>query len=522
MNLQKKLFINWFFPKELPPCFNIDIFSNTYDILLSKAKENTKSSKMFNYSIPKNRSSRRKIWIVNPINYIILCNTICESWNDIETLMIDEKWIRSFTSVDLNGDKIKYKHDFSKFLETSMCSWIGKKFLLKLDINRFYSSVYTHTIPWIIHGKNHAKKKRNDKSLLWNKLDYLVRRLQDQQSIWIPTWIDTSFIISEIIVTYIGNRVSSNFDAIEILRYADDFHIYANSHQEIDEVKSYFQVILNDIELWLNDEKTSIISSLEIFQKNWSHTLSTFNFWYNESYTQSQKILKYFSTMYELVQSISDDKIISYWLEVIKNLKVENDAWDTFERLLLKTIIHYPINIKLVSRILLSYNKAGYALNKQLIYEVCNTLILTWISIWKHYEVCRWLWLILKLKIDLDDTLVETILFSDNTLWKIIVMDLIDKSLVNKYKYKSVLNKIESSLNNWDMLDEYRLLRYEAYINSWLDIDANLIDDIEFFSYIKWENIWFYNSDIDLELFDINSLEETFSNDLSENVIVGY
>jgi hypothetical protein len=36
------------------------------------------------------------------------------------------------------------------------------RYVLKTDVARFYHSIYTHSIPWVIHGKAAAKKKQRE------------------------------------------------------------------------------------------------------------------------------------------------------------------------------------------------------------------------------------------------------------------------------------------------------------------------------------------------------------------------
>ncbi len=72
-------------------------------------------------------------------------------------------------------------------LETSQRATLnaGYELLAEADIAAFFHSVYTHTIPWAIHGKVLAKQKKQDMSLYGNLLDLLVRNAQDGQTYWV-------------------------------------------------------------------------------------------------------------------------------------------------------------------------------------------------------------------------------------------------------------------------------------------------------------------------------------------------
>jgi glycosyltransferase A (GT-A) superfamily protein (DUF2064 family) len=74
------------------------------------------------------------------------------------------------------------------------------RYILQADINRFYPSVYTHSIPWAIHTKAVAKSNRGD-GYIGNRIDRLVRNGQDGQTMGIPIGPDTSLLIAEILLT---------------------------------------------------------------------------------------------------------------------------------------------------------------------------------------------------------------------------------------------------------------------------------------------------------------------------------
>ncbi len=49
------------------------------------------------------------------------------------------------------------------------------KYIVKTDITNFYSSIYTHSIGWALHGREKAFKDK-EYALLGNKIDRLTLR----------------------------------------------------------------------------------------------------------------------------------------------------------------------------------------------------------------------------------------------------------------------------------------------------------------------------------------------------------
>lgn len=210
-----------YFPKELPPPFNTFSFGTKYseikaewqkvldnptkrltqdatesadDFIVRKKefKDNFKkyysSSICLRYSISKGRLSRRYIGIPNPLQYMYLSEKITEAWDDIINIINQSQYSQS---------KPVYQDEFSRrtlttsssgvaeFIRQMLDASFNKKVELRFDLSKFYPTIYTHSIPWAILGKNEAKEiyskgkeeiKRLSqggdlKALLYNKAD---------------------------------------------------------------------------------------------------------------------------------------------------------------------------------------------------------------------------------------------------------------------------------------------------------------------------------------------------------------
>jgi hypothetical protein len=95
------------------------------------------------------------------------------------------------------------------------------RYVIQTDISRFYQSIYTHSIPWALHGKAAAKANRS-RRLIGNTLDKLVREGQDRQTIGVPIGPDTSLIIAEIILSSVDEALKRK-RLKNGLRYIDDY-----------------------------------------------------------------------------------------------------------------------------------------------------------------------------------------------------------------------------------------------------------------------------------------------------------
>ena len=72
----------------------------------------------------------------------------------------------------------------------------------------FYHSLYTHSIPWALHGKDNAKANRQNPAPIANSIDTALRNTQDQQTLGIPVGPVTSDLLSELLGNGLGPGVS--------------------------------------------------------------------------------------------------------------------------------------------------------------------------------------------------------------------------------------------------------------------------------------------------------------------------
>ena len=149
MSTSQDLIERGFFPSELIPAFT------TYDYsrVLSHASTVTglvNYSKYCVHSIPRLRHDRRILGIPHPLNQMQLCMVIEQNWASIVTHMATSTLSLSTVVVD-SKRAVKTKRDWTDFtVHRATCS-VDSRFVLKTDLSRYYSTIYTHSIPWALH-----------------------------------------------------------------------------------------------------------------------------------------------------------------------------------------------------------------------------------------------------------------------------------------------------------------------------------------------------------------------------------
>ena len=181
-----------YFPKELPPCFISTEFANKFnqiktdllanenaslntiltgiqsDITLTNAakiEEKLKSKQIFKnklkfsdsvyFTIPKVGLSRNTIKIPNPLHQGKLSEFIISNYHHISYLYNDSHLSTTKPEIETETGEGKraIKHEnYGYFKEQCIIKSFNFQIQLKTDISKFYSSIYTHSIPWVTFG----------------------------------------------------------------------------------------------------------------------------------------------------------------------------------------------------------------------------------------------------------------------------------------------------------------------------------------------------------------------------------
>lgn len=96
---------------------------------------------------------------------------------------------------------------------------------------RNFPSIYTHSIPWALHGKAVSKKSTSITALAGNLLDKCTQHTRDKQTNGLLIGPHSSNIIAEIILTKIDVELQAK-GYKKIARHIDDYAFYAEDFAE--------------------------------------------------------------------------------------------------------------------------------------------------------------------------------------------------------------------------------------------------------------------------------------------------
>lgn len=215
----------------------------------------------------------RPIDVANPYLYYLLVKQITTkgNWKEIKrvfsTFVTPNIDVISIPKVKGDKDKSHKAAGITDWWENieqkTLILSLKYRYMFVTDITNCYGSIYTHTIAWALMGKDIAKKKKGKPGLLGNMIDTYMQGMQYGQTNGIPQGSVLFDFIAEIVLGYADSQVSETLARkgitdYKILRYRDDYRIFCNKKEELEEIAFLLHDVLANLNLQLNAKKTML------------------------------------------------------------------------------------------------------------------------------------------------------------------------------------------------------------------------------------------------------------------------
>lgn len=496
----KRLLQYEFFPAELPPCFSSDdLAANAQHAIQATSMLSREYTIPLIYSGYKSETARRKFAVPNPYHYCKAVDCIVQQEPTLKPIF--EKSPYSLTAPMDRVPKASqpYAKRSSSIAETKQeieLLYQDNRYEIRLDINSFFDNIYTHTIPWAIHGISVAKKKKNDRTLLGNQLDKHIRSMNYDQTNGILVGNALSRIVSEIILCTIDSQIHEQFPDVSCCRFVDDYYIYTKHSTQVQEIIAFIRGCLSKYELNFNESKLQINESPFLYGKPWIEQVKQYIHLQPDVFL-SKLIMEY--------NTYKDIAIIKYGLTVIAQCRYTVTSWPAMQSRLINLWVRFP---SLSDRILpiLWKNKTLLKMRgfKAAIYTVIDEALL----LNREQELIWAVWFIKVFNIQISQDYMIRVLQSSNELAIIIMLDIICSSdAKNKPKIMQQRRSLRDELiaediddkgeSNTLMWTSHWLLAYEATRMKWLNLPNE--DPFEFarkntfFRELLLKDVKFYN-----------------------------
>lgn len=246
-----------YFNADLPEYINFErILKKVGTIMINSGIDNFRSANPndyegVNYRLYSNKNGKydwRPLELIHPALYVALVHAITEEsvWDSIKSRFSEfssEPSIQCHSlPVESLVDTIDKAQQVSKWwaeieqrsIELSM----EYDYTFHTDITDCYGSIYTHSIPWALHGREFIKQgdNRDNKELIGNVIDKYIRNMRTGQTNGIPQGSVLMDFIAEMVLGYADLLLSQVLNSeqisdFHILRYRDDYRIFVNNPQ---------------------------------------------------------------------------------------------------------------------------------------------------------------------------------------------------------------------------------------------------------------------------------------------------
>ena len=430
-----------YLPKELPPCFQSnDIADNATYVLKATDCINSRSSVPVTYSGFKSEMTRRKFAIPNPYHFCKAASEIVSGETEIIRIFKKSKYSlrAAISGKPLEGETFAMRSYVPSETRTAVEKlYQNNRIEIRLDINSFFDSIYTHTIPWAIHGLTTSKNRRRDLSLLGNRLDNCMQAMNYSQTNGVLIGNDISRVISEIILCTIDSQIQEKFPNISCCRFVDDYYIYAKDANEVQQIIAFIRITLAKYQLSLNENKIQVNESPFLYGKPWLVDIK-----------QSIKLISndFLSWLISEYKEERDPALLRYGLKVLDARRISHhNCWQVMQSRIINLWVKYPF---LADRILPILWNNKEQLKKRELKSAIYTVIDQSLLLGQDLELLWAVWFIKTFDISISQKYAIKVLKSENDLAVIIMIDILasrglnEKASIMK-EYKAILDMLK-------------------------------------------------------------------------------
>ena len=481
-----------YFPSELPPCFNTASYAHA--VASGGAPKEFLSaheSQLCSFSLARagNSRFRRRLSLVNPVNFCELSRLIVNNWTALQAHMKTSTLSRSTATYRPQGERALSPSSYSPghLVETRARARGTAKVLLVADISEFYHSIYTHSISWALHTKAVAKANRNG-NLLGDKLDSAVRKAQHGQTIGIPIGPDTSLVIAEVILAAVEQEVRHQVPNLEGFRFVDDFELCFPDQATAEKGLAVIQEMLLRFDLRLNPRKTNLFLPPINLEPEWISELRRFKIRDNSG--QKHDLIAYFDTMTRLLRAYPNEHVSKYGLRRFKSFKPKYFNLQLLQSMLCHIGVAEPGSVREVIEALCFLRSQSLPLETLPIQQMLTAVLTTSTPLGHHYESAWALWAAIHFSIPLSTEVGKAVCTTENSTVAILALDASARGLITL----SDTSRWQARMTQRDLREDEWLLSYEANIHSWLPtvgVGDHVASDSAF-GFLKSQNVTFY------------------------------
>ena len=450
MGLKDDFLSRGYLPEGAPPFFST-FDTATYFKKAGLTEYITTKSKRFRaapYSASKRGLTRRVFSVVHPVTAHDVGRFIHTNRKLFEAEFAKSAYSMSVPKPTPVGDRAVSISNHGEFEDKRMERLAHYRFIARTDISRFYHAIYTHSIPWAAHGKVASKADFNPDSptVIFNKLDQLVRNGQDAQTIGLPVGPDTSRYVAELISAAIDVEFKKRCDVkkYDVIRHVDDVYIGANTHADAERALWRYREALREYELDINESKTRIYSADFKFADVWPSEMSAQLKFALEStpHRKKERLRAALENIFASTVTSGDDGILKYAIRALDNSGLSSSDWEMVEPFLKRCAVHFGHTIDFVTRMVVWQRLVSFDFDPEAWAPIFLETLDRHGRLGNDSEVCWSLYACYVLQLEVPLEIAQHIAGNCNAMSLLALLSCVEKKLVNKAVRTTVFDRI--------------------------------------------------------------------------------
>lgn len=468
----KDLLERGYFPRELPPPFTTKFFAAAAIDTSGKLDGNLAVGKpdhaeLCIHNMVRSGGLRRHLGIPNPVPFSRLCEFIGAEWLRLEPASQRSPYSLTNPVVSTGLRALVVAQGLSNRTSKRVELRAQARCILRCDVSRFYASIYTHSLPWGIEGKDYVKRQwaAKNMSAVWSDdLDKFARNLNDRQTVGIPIGPDASLLLAECLLAAVDEDLAAKHPLLKGIRFIDDYEFAIRERGEAERVVSDLQAILSHYELALNPSKTRIIDLPDTLEEPWASQLRVFVFRDAGVRGQRNDLTAYFDRVFAFSAADRHADVIKYAVARLNSLDVVPENWPLFQRLLCQCVSVEPACLPYVCEQLVHYKSTGVNIDAPLWKVILNRVVTEQLPLAQASEALWALWLLKVLGLKLEPEAEKSIDACEDDTVALMALGLASVGLADAKSFARLHEFAEPT----ELVGRHWLLCYEGNKQGWL------------------------------------------------------
>lgn len=480
-----------YFPRELPPPFSTAELASLLEGDPTALPRDGARTQCVRHNLARPGGFRRPLQVPNPRSFVRLADELEAQWPAIRAHIRGHDFSVSSPVVTRTLERaVRPRFRIGERDRLRPRDWRGQRFVLRTDVSQFYSSLYTHSIPWALEGKQ--KAKRNLGKTASDSLDKAMRNVSDGQTMGVPIGPDTSFLAAEIVMTAVDKSLASKL-SLRGHRYLDDYELAFTTRAAAEEAQALLEDALAEYELAINPTKTEILELPQPFHERWTHELSTFTVRCGTASQTIADLIALFS--HAAAMSRMRAGPLKYALLRSREIDIaDEEVWGAFQNLVWSAVSAEPTTMATALDLLAEKSEGEFEVDMDAAAEVIEALISTHSPIRNASEVAWGLWAAIALGVEMTEHAAKAVTALEDDFVALLALDASSRGLFSG-------RQVDCS--NWETLTDYDgvlsgrhwLLAYEGGVRKWLTAPARRVTRDPFFKVLKKRRVQFYDTD---------------------------